>query len=436
MANVVAKETPAKDPQEEMSAEVSEEENSNIILVAQQHSQDQNFARTVLSQLGGFRVAEAQSASGIVRALQVNPDIILVDPAIKGDFIKAVELMRRMPKLNHVGIAVLSGDCEGVERCVGKGFNGYIMKPYTPELLLASVWQIMSKAPPLPGDGSPAKLEIELDKIEGLPTLPTVYAEVEALCKDPNVDADKLAKVIETDPSITMKLLKLSNSAFFGFKREIRAIKDSVALLGNETVQQAVLSISVFEALKDQDESAGLDKKEFWRHSAATGSIVRFICKKMRVQREDAFTSGILHDVGKVILDSLFAQFYKTVFEAIDVKKMHILEAEESTLGVVHTKLGQELAQSWGIPERLIEAIAYHHDPNVAELDCELASLVHIADAVARNVGMGSGGDSYIPCIHTFALEQLAVTSEDLIGWEEDMLKAMEKDMSFLSAIA
>jgi len=106
--------------------------------------------------------------------------------------------MRRTPKLS---------------RCLGKGFNGYIMKPYTPEMLLASVWQIMSNVPPLPGDDSPAKLEIELDKIEELPTLPTVYAEVEALCKDPNVDADKLSKVIETDPSITMKRLKIWTKA-------------------------------------------------------------------------------------------------------------------------------------------------------------------------------------------------------------------------------
>ena len=163
---------------------------------------------------------------------------------------------------------------------------------------------------------------------------------------------------------------------------------------------------------------------------------MRFICKKMRVQREDAFTSGILHDVGKVILDSMFAQFYKTVFEAVSAKRMHIFEAEESTLGIVHTKLGQELAESWGIPARLIEAIAYHHNPKIAELDCELASLVHIGDAVARNLKMGSGGDPYVPCIQTFALEQLAVTSDELIEWEEEMLQAMEKDMSFLSAIA
>ena len=81
-----------------------------------------------------------------------------------------------------------------------------------------------------------------------MPTLLLVYAQVEQLCEDPDVDADDLAKVIETDPSITMKLLKLSNSAFFGFNREIKSVKDAVSLLGNQTVKNAVLSISVFEA--------------------------------------------------------------------------------------------------------------------------------------------------------------------------------------------
>jgi putative nucleotidyltransferase with HDIG domain len=263
-----------------------------------------------------------------------------------------------------------------------------------------------------------------------------VYAQVEQLCKDPNVDADELAKVIETDPSITMKMLKLSNSAFFGFNREIKSVRDSVALLGNETVKNAVLSISIFEALKDQDQSAGLDKQEFWKHSAAVGSIVRFITKKMKIEREESFTSGILHDIGKVILDGLFSEFYAGVFKIVAEKKRHILEAEELALGLTHNKLGQELAESWGLPPRLIEAISYHHNPKKAQLDCELASLVHVADAVARNLDSGSGGDPYVPCIQQFALEQLAISAEDIISWEADIIKGLEKDMAFLSAIA
>jgi CheY-like chemotaxis protein len=143
-------------PQTEAPAEAPK-----TILVAQQHSQDQNYARVILDKLGGFKVAEALSAADVIHRLQVGPDVILVDPQIEGNFIKAVEMMRRMPKLNHVGIAVLSGEQNAVKRCVGKGFNGFILKPYTPEQLLACVWKILEAVPPLPGDGSPAQLEIE-----------------------------------------------------------------------------------------------------------------------------------------------------------------------------------------------------------------------------------------------------------------------------------
>jgi CheY-like chemotaxis protein len=206
-------------------------------VLAQKDAQDQRFLTALLSSVGGFHVVGAMSASGVVRGLIQNPSLILVDSHLHGNFVGAVELMRRMPKLNHVAIALLTGDISQADRCMGKGFNGFISKPFRPDSLLAKIWKILDAAPPLPGDGSAATLNVEVDDIEGLPTLPTVYAQVEQKCADPNVGADQLAEVIETDPSITMKLLKLSNSAFFGFSREIKSVRDAVSLLGNETVK-------------------------------------------------------------------------------------------------------------------------------------------------------------------------------------------------------
>ena len=378
----------------------------------------------------------ARSASDVIRGLLHNPVLILVDPHVKGDFIRAIELMRRMPKLNHVAIALLSGDIDQARRCAGKGFNGYISKPFRPETVLAKIWKILDEVPPLPGDGGSAALNVEVEDIEGLPTLPTVYAQVEEKCADPNVGADQLAEVIETDPSITMKLLKLSNSAFFGFSREIKSIRDAVSLLGNETVKNAVLSISVFEATKDQKESAGLDKKAFWRHSTAVGSAARFIAKKMKIQRDEVFTAGILHDIGKVILDGLFHDFYEPVLKAVEEKQISIFEAETAGLQLNHAGLGKELAESWKIPPALIESIAHHHAPKSSDLDPELANLVHIGDACARNLGIGSGGDPYTPVIDAFAMEHLAVEGDDLLKWEEEMSQVIEKDMAFLAAMA
>ncbi len=185
-------------------AEENGSETNGTILVAQCEPQDQHFATTLLSTVGKYSIVEANSSTGVIRGLVEGPDLILADPLIPGDFLRIVELMRRMPKLNHVAIVALSGGLSQVARCSGKGFNGFIEKPFKPDTFLSQIWRILDAQPPAPGDGSPAELNVEIDKIEGLPTLPTVYAQVEELCADPDVNAEKLAKVIESDPSITM----------------------------------------------------------------------------------------------------------------------------------------------------------------------------------------------------------------------------------------
>lgn len=414
----------------------SKDAEEKTVLVAHSESHEREFVSLLLKEAAGFKVASAQTSAEMIKQLASGPDFILLDLSLGPECFRAVELMRRMPKLNHVAIAGLGAEQSDIERCMSKGFNGFFQKPFTPQGLLARVWKILDSTPPLPPDGGPATLEVNVAEIDDLPTLPTVYAQVEELCQDPDVDADELAKVIQTDPSITLKLLKLSNSAFFGFSREIKSVRDAVSLLGNEAVKNAVLSISVFEAGKDLTESAGMDRAEFWRHSAACGSIVRFLARKLRIPRDDAFTSGILHDMGKIILDGLYSSFYAGVLARVETERISVLEAEESGLGLSHASLGKELAQSWGIPPRLVEAITYHHRPGRAELDPELASLVHIGDAVSRNLGIGSGGDPFVPVIHSFAFTQLAVDPSDLGKWEEEMMRDIEKDMVFLSAIA
>jgi HD-like signal output (HDOD) protein len=116
-------------------------------------------------------------------------------------------------------------------------------------------------------------------------------------------------------------------------------------------------------------------------------------------------------------------------------KHLSLFEAESSGLQLNHAGLGRELAESWGIPDKLIEAISNYHSPKVSSLDPELASLVHMADVCARNFGFGSGGDPYTPVLQTFAMENLGISTEDLMSWDEEMSQMMDKDMAFLAAI-
>lgn len=414
------------------------DENLKRALVLQANRAEAEFLGCFLENVGGFAVTEALNGLDLIKKLRLEPDLILIDTDMKEDFLRTIEIIRRIPNLASTTIAVVTADQTRLPACQGKGINGYILKPFLPQTFLANVWKLMSSrpAPVKGGDGKTVqKLDLKVDKIDNLPTLPTVYAEVERLCQNPNVDAEDLSRVIEADPPITLKLLKLANSAFFGFTRKISSVKDAVSLLGNQTVKNAVLSISIFNAAQDQKATAGLDRKRFWQHSAGVGSIARLLARKLRIEREDCFTAGILHDVGKVILDGLFSDYYAPALRAAGEQNIPIFQAEQEELGLTHTAMGRELAVSWQIPERLIEGITYHHWPGGADLDPELASLVHVADVLCRNAGVGSGGDDLVPVADEFAFRKLGIDANRILEWEEEMLKEVVKDGTFLRAM-
>ena len=129
-------------------------QSQTTVLLAQREQADQRFLRAILEKLGGCRVIEARTAADVIHRQAQSPDLMLIDFHVEGNFIKAVELIRRMPQLNHVGIAIVTGDRRPMERCLNKGLNGYICKPFTPATFLAKVWRILDAAPPPPGDGA------------------------------------------------------------------------------------------------------------------------------------------------------------------------------------------------------------------------------------------------------------------------------------------
>lgn len=149
-------------------------------------------------------------------------------------------------------------------------------------------------------------------------------------------------------------------------------------------------------------------------HAAAAGSVARFLCKKLSIDRDEAFTAGIVHDTGKIILDSLYADFYGEVLQRVATGDVSIYKVEEDVIGLTHAQIGEELAVSWNLGPELVAAIAHHHSPGRAGADEEIASLVHIGDVMARRLGVGSGGDSTVPDIDPAALKKLSVSSNQL----------------------
>lgn len=407
------------------------------VLLAQHDPQDRNFTRAFLKVLGGYEVIEVQNGIGLIKNLKQRPDIILMDTVAQGGFLRALEIIRRTKALANIPIAIYSHEQQRLPECIQKGADGFIVKPSAPGALLAKIWKLLGEDSQrvATAAGFASKYKREIKEIDNLPTLPTVYAEVDRLCKNPDVSADELSKVIETDPSISLKLLSLANSAFFGFSRQIKSVRDAISLLGNQTVQNTILNISVFEATKGLKNSGGLDKNAFWVHSSAVGSAARFLSDKLKLDRTEAFTSGIIHDMGKIILDSLYADFYSEVLQMVEKEKVSILKAEEEVIGLGHGQIGKELCEAWQLPQELVDAVTYHHTPSSAQKDKELASLINVGDVLARKLGVGSGGDDKIPDIHPSSLTRLNLKPESLQEWEEDIKSAIDRDKAILSIL-
>ena len=407
------------------------------VLLAQNDPQDRSFTRTFLQIVGGYEVIDVADGIGVIKQIKQRPDIILLDTVAQGKFLQALEIIRRSKALQAIPIAIYSNEQQKLPECIKKGADGFIVKPTSPSALLAKLWKLLGSESQKAASaaGFSDKYKRDLSQIENLPTLPVVYTEVDQLCKNPDVSADQLSKVIETDPSISLKLLSLANSAFFGFSRKINSIRDAVSLLGNQTVQNTILNIAVFEATKDLENTAGLDKGEFWVHSSAVGSTARYLAEALKLDRPESYTAGIIHDMGKIIMDALYSDFYTEVLQKVEKENISILKAEEDVIGLDHGEIGKELCESWQLPQELIEAVAYHHRPSSAEKDSQIASLVNIGDAIARKLGVGSGGDATVPEPHPAALKKLDITLEQLQEWEEDIKAAVDRDKSILSIL-
>ncbi len=232
----------------------------------QESSADREFASGFLETVGGYCTFKISDVVDLIKAVKSCPNLILINTEKMGRFIPALEIIRPTEACVNTPIVAYSKEQQTLSvLMVGKGIGGFIVKPVAPEVFLGEIWKALGDENRKEASATSFsdKFRKDIDKIENLPTLPTVFAEVDRLCKNPDVSADELSKVIETDPSITLKLLSLANSAFFGFNRKINTVNEAISLPGNKTAQNAILNISVYEATKDLKNSAGMDKQAF-----------------------------------------------------------------------------------------------------------------------------------------------------------------------------
>jgi len=218
--------------------------------------------------------------------------------------------------------------------------------------------------------------------IRDLPTLPIIAQKIMTMRDDDETLAEKLATIIASDQSLSVKVLTLANSAYYGHRAQIGTIKQAVVLIGTAMLRQFSLGILVSKGLG----GGSREREVFWRHSLMTANAAILIARRSRITNpEICFMGGLLHDVGKLILDTNMPEEYKRVVAMVKNDNRPLIEVEREVFDTDHTEVGAWMAERWQLPPELVQSIGFHHSLDIAALPhSRIVAIVHAASVCAE----------------------------------------------------
>lgn len=246
-----------------------------------------------------------------------------------------------------------------------------------------------------------------------LVSLPEVCIRVNEMMDDPVVNATDIGKVIAQDASLTARLLKIVNSAFYGFQARIDTVSRAVTVIGLRELRGLVLAASAVESFSKLPNDV-LNLVNFWRHSVYCGVVAQLLAQKCNVlHSERLFIAGLLHDIGKLVITNKMVKESREVIKRVEQKKIFGFEAEQAILGFDHAEVGGELLKEWNMPESLCNSVKYHHRPRAAiEPSIEIC-IVHIANIMTIMAEHGVNESDVVPPIEDIAFEMTGLKEAD-----------------------
>jgi len=241
-----------------------------------------------------------------------------------------------------------------------------------------------------------------------LPEIPSIISELNNVIDTPFASASDIAQIVNKSPSLVTVLLKIVNSAIYSFPSQINSISRAVTLIGSKEIYSLTVGVTVMSMFRDIPQQL-VDMSSFLRHCLACGVISRILAaRKNFPQTEELFVSGLLHDIGRLILYKYFPEEAKTLLLYARASENSLYQIEKKVLDCRHTYIAKHLLTKWKLPSQLADSVFYHHNPSAAPESAK-AAIVHMADIIVNGMGLGSSGEKFVPPFDDGAWDKLGL---------------------------
>jgi len=249
-----------------------------------------------------------------------------------------------------------------------------------------------------------------LKQIRDLPAMPAIVQDLMKSMTRDDADIHLLASKVSQDQALSAKTLRFANSTFYGLQSRVTTIQQAITLIGVDAVKH-VVTTAALTGYFPAAHVAGLDANAMWRHSIGTAVCARVLARHLHVNQDYAFTAGLLHDIGRLVLATYFRRDYEAVIAYRTAHDCQWIEAEQAVLGVDYVTAGVALATHWNFSESIRNAIAGHYRPE-NQKNHSLASIVHIANAIVHALDLSHQQDDLVPPVSATSWDDLGLSEE------------------------
>jgi len=277
------------------------------------------------------------------------------------------------------------------------------------------------------------KIDRIINSIGKLPVLPAVYMKLTHLFNVPDTSIRTISNIISEDQAVAAMVLKIVNSAAYGFYNRIGDLQHAIVILGLNEIKSLVLATSMYKVVNEFKSSSAFDMQEFWKHSIGCAISARVLAETADLKSpEDVFTAGLLHDIGKLIHAAYLREEFDGVVANVVETGSQMSASEKKILGFDHAQTGSALAEKWRLPRETVNMIAHHHLSYMPDTLTKEIAAVHIGNSLCIALRMGSGGEKRVPIINQKAWEILDLNLSDLEYVMQKSTKLFEESISIM----